>query len=69
MKVTMKSRILAMFGAVTLVTVIACADSPTSPTPSGARAPRDTTIGGGDTTMCRSGWVTEGGKVICNREI
>jgi len=66
MNVATKSRLVALFSAVTLVTLVACADSPTSPTPRGVRAARDTTVIQGDTTLCRSGYVIQGGKVVCN---
>jgi hypothetical protein len=66
MNVALKSRLLALVSAVSLVTLVACADSPTSPTPHGARAPRDTTVAWGDTLLCRSGYEIQGGKVVCN---
>lgn len=67
MNVAMKSRLFALFGAATLITMVACSDSPTSPTPSAARASRDTTVGD-DPSLCRSGWEIQSGKVVCNKE-
>jgi hypothetical protein len=69
MTVATKSRIFALFNAITLVTIIACADSPTSPEPRGARAPRDTAIVEGDTALCRSGYEIQSGKVVCNKSL
>ena len=64
----MKSRVLALAGAVALVSIVACADSPTEPQVTGTRAPRDTTDGiiQGDTLSCRSGWTIESGRYVCN---
>ena len=63
---SVKSRIMSLLGAVTLITTVACADSPTDPVVRGARAPRDTTaVIQGDTLECRSGWVIEMGRYVC----
>ena len=64
-----KSRILAVVSAVTLITIVACADAPTSPTPRGVRAAKDSTGIQGDTTLCRSGWLIDNGKVVCNASL
>jgi hypothetical protein len=62
-----KSRVLALCGAVVLVSIVACADSPTQPPVTGARAPRDTTAFiPGDTTECRAGWHIVGGRYVCD---
>ena len=63
-----KSRVLALLGAVALVSIVACADSSTEPVVTGARAARDTTTGfiPGDTSECRSGWTIMGGRYVCN---
>jgi hypothetical protein len=66
MNVSMKSRVIALLGAIALVAAAACADSATAPTVTGARAPRDTTVAGGDTSLCRSGFTVISGKVVCN---
>jgi hypothetical protein len=67
MTVSMKSRLLAVLGAVALVTAAACADSITQPTTPGKRAARDTIPPGieGDTLMCKSGWAVESGRYVC----
>jgi hypothetical protein len=67
MTVSKKSRVLALLGAVALVTAAACADSITQPTIPGKRAARDTIPSEieGDTLMCRSGWAIVGGRYEC----
>ena len=62
-----KARVFSLLGAVLVVTMVACADTTTSPQPSGARAPRDTTEGfiQGDTTECRSGWIIVSNRYVC----
>ena len=62
-----KSRVFSLLGAVVLISTLACADSATAPTPSGAKAPRDTTgFIAGDTLECRSGYSIQGGRYVCN---
>ena len=63
-----KSRLLSLLGATIAFTAVACADSATAPTPRGARAPRDTTVVQGDTTLCRSGWTIIDSRYVCNGE-
>jgi hypothetical protein len=67
MTVSMKSRLLAVLGAVALVTAAACADSITQPAIPGKRAARDTVPPEieGDTLMCRSGWLIINGRYEC----
>jgi hypothetical protein len=62
-----KSRLFSLLGALVLVATLACADSATAPSPTGAKAPRDTSTGfiPGDTLDCRSGWEIQGGRVVC----
>lgn len=66
MNVSMKSRLIALLGAIALIATAACADSATAPTVNGARAPRDTTTVEGDSSLCRSGYQVVAGKVVCN---
>ena len=62
-----KSRLFSLLGAVVLISTLACADSATAPSPSGAKAARDTTTGFiGDTLMCRSGYTIQEGRIVCN---
>ena len=67
MTVKKKSRVVALLGAVALVTAAACADSVTQPTIPGTRAARDTIPDEieGDTLMCKSGWIVTGGRYVC----
>jgi hypothetical protein len=69
MTVSMKSRVLAVLGAMALVTAAACADSITQPTIPGKRAARDTVPEiEGDTLMCRSGWLIINGRYECRTD-
>jgi hypothetical protein len=66
MNISTKSRVLSFLGAIALVSVVACADSPTQPTVPGARAARDTIPPiEGDTLDCRSGWTVINGRYVC----
>ena len=59
-------RVAAFAAAVSLVALSACADSLTDPTTHGKRALKDTTTIEGDSTMCRSGYILVGGRIVCN---
>ena len=62
-----KTRTLSLLAAVLTIVTVACADSATAPQVKGDRSVRDsTTFIQGDTTLCRSGWHTVGGRVVCN---
>jgi hypothetical protein len=62
-----KTRTFSLLAAILTVITVACADAATAPEVQGERSVRDTTaIVQGDTTLCRSGWQTVGGRVVCN---
>ena len=66
MNLVTKSRVLSLLGAVALVSIVACADSPTDPTVMGTRAARDTIPPiEGDTLECRNGWNVVNGRYVC----
>lgn len=60
-----KSRLFTVLGAIILTGAIACADSPTAPQIQGKRSVRDTTVVEGDSTLCRSGFIIMGGRIVC----
>ena len=66
MHVDSKTRTLSLLAAVLAIVTLACADAATAPHVQGERSARDTTVIVGDTTLCRSGWHTVGGRVVCN---
>jgi hypothetical protein len=66
MNAVTKSRVLSFLGALALVSVVACADSPTQPEVIGDRAVRDSIPPiEGDTLECRNGWNVVNGRYVC----